>query len=473
MWALLAVAPLAAAISLPAGSAAAAPAAPSAVVQLRAEMQAGTLLSHHGVGTMCSPRGGDCHAPVVTTAPGSSTVLSTDAPVGLGATDLERAYHLPSAGVGNHATVALITSGAYPALEHDLGVYRQQYGLAACTTSNGCLRITDADGGPPVPPSTDSFDREVEEGWAEETALDVDMASAACPACHILVVQTSDYIASGNPTYDEKGEAFATAYTTAVRLGADAVSLSDMIGDTAELDGPVGEELDHQGVPLMASAGDVPDDGDTTTAEDSADAARNAAATDFAAERGADDGPAPVEEAGWPQDLPWVVSVGGTALKPTDSDRTAFTEQAWTGLTGSCDKFLPPAGGQPPSVAANCGGHRAASDIAAVAALANGPAVYDSYAPFTGQPVNWVVSGGTSASSPFVAGWYARSAHNTTTHGPSALYGAPRFSFHDITTGTGDPTICSLFDWPEAMCQAGPGWDGPTGLGTPNGLGAF
>ncbi len=27
--------------------------------------------------------------------------------------------------------------------------------------------------------------------------------------------------------------------------------------------------------------------------------------------------------------------------------------------------------------------------------------------------------------------------------------------------------------WPLPLCKAGPGWDGPTGLGTPNGTGAF
>lgn len=459
--ALWAAAPLAAVMSLAAGTSVAAPVTPIDTTHLRAEVRAGTLLASHGVTVMCGSEKGGCHAPVVTTAPDSTTVLSTDTPVGLGAGDLERAYHLPPASVGHRGTVALITGGAYPALEHDLGVYRQEYGLPACTTANGCLKVTDVDGGPPVPASTDGIDPEVEEDWAGESSLDVDMASAACPDCRILVLETSDYLASGDPSPDEKGAAYATAYATAVRLGADAVSLSDYIPDSPELDGPVGKKLDHPGVPLMASAGDV-GSSDATPSAGGPLATKQASPSDA------------TEDIGWPQDLPWVVSVGGTLLKPSDAGRTTFTEQAWAGLPGSCATALAATAGQPASIAANCGGHRAGTDIAAIADPSSGPAAYDSYAPSTGRPMNWVVSGGTSASSPFVAGWYARSSgHRTDSHGPSALYAAPRSTFHDITTGDGPHSACTSLGWPAVVCQAGPGWDGPTGLGTPDGLGRF
>ena len=429
--------------ALLASSAAPALAGPD-VLSLRAQLDNGTLLATHGVRTLCGPGVHGCHTEVVTAAQNSNEVLSTDSPVGLGATDLAKAYHLPPVHVGQKGTIALISAGANPNLEHDLGVYRKQYGLPACTTANGCLTVTDYHGGPPIQPGSTTEDKESEEDWALETSLDVDMASAACPACRILVVQTPEIDASGEPTPEQKGADYATAYETAIHLGANAVSLSDMFLDSPELDGPIGKRLDHPGVPLFASVGDV---------------------AGFSANVTSD--------SGWPDTLPWVVSVGGTLLKPANAAHTAFTEQSWPGLNGECATAFPPAAGQPAKIAAYCGGHRAAVDVAAIADPSSGPAVYDSYAPYSGKPKNWVVSGGTSASSPFVAAWFVRGYHTRTATGPSALYAAPSSTFNDITTGTGNPSICAKFGQPAVLCQAGPGWDGPTGLGTPHGIGWF
>ena len=422
------------------------------VATLRAELADGTLLDSHGVREMCAP-GTGCQAEVVTSGVGSATPLSTTSPVGLGADDLARAYHLPPALVGLPNTVAIIDAGAYPSLASDLAVYRAQYHLPPCTTNNGCLTITDINGGAPPVASSDPFDQEVEEFDAVETSLDVDMVSASCPGCHITVLLGNDFIGSGNPTFDQKGEAYATAYQTAVKLGANTVSLSDMFGDTPNLDGPVGKKFDHQGVPLFVSIGDVGGGGDAQVQQQ--------------------DTPPAQEEAGWPQDLPWVVSVGGTLLKPTDASRTSFTETAWPGLAGSCANTLPRTDGQPASIAAGCKGFRTGSDVSAIADPSSGPAVYDSYAPSTGTPENWMISGGTSGSAPFVAGWYARGEVTSLAHGPSQLYAAPPSTFHDVTSGGAAPSVCTGLGWAPALCQAGPGWDGPTGLGTPNGLHLF
>ncbi|WP_326837048.1 hypothetical protein VSH64_19435 [Amycolatopsis rhabdoformis] len=419
------------------------------LAELQTQVQNGTLLQDHGVRTACVT---GCQAAVVTASRGSAAALSTTQPVGLGATDLARAYSLPGAGVGRKGTIALISAGANTHLESDLAVYRKQYGLPACTTADGCLTITDFHGGPPVQPDPDPEFQESEEDWAVETSLDVDLASAACPACHVLVVQTPDLDASGEPDPDEKAADYATAYETAVKLGADAVSLSDIeILDTTTINAPYSKAVAHPGVPLFASIGDV--------ASDDAAASSVKADTSFYT---------------WPADLPWAVGVGGTALKPTDASRTKFTEQAWHNLSGECATAFPPAAGQPASIAANCGGHRAATDVSAIADPANGPAVYDTYAPFTGKPQNWIVSGGTSASSPFVAAWYVRSSgHGTGATGPSALYRAPTSAFHDVTADGRAPSICTTNGWGPRVCQAGPGWDGPTGLGSPHGLGRF
>jgi hypothetical protein len=435
------------------------------LANLQAQVRNGTLLGTHGVRTMCAS---GCHADVVTTSPGSDAVLSTTTPVGLGATDLARAYSLPPASVGTKGTIALISAGANTHLESDLATYRKQYGLPACTTANGCLKITDFHGGPPVTPGTTDEFKESEEHWAVETSLDVDMASAACPDCHIMVVQTPDIDATGEPDPDGKAVDYATAYQTAVRLGANAVSLSDILGlESSTVDATYSKAVFHPGVPLFASIGDV--SSDDSAAKTKANAA-GAAGAAGAANKPADDKTFYT----WPADLPWAVGVGGTSLKPVDAARTQFTEKAWHNLTGECALTMPPGAGQPASIAANCGGHRASTDVSAIADPASGPAVYDTYAPFTGKPQNWIVSGGTSASSPFTAAWYVRgSGHTVGAVGPSALYHAPASAFHDVTTDGGSPDTCQKLGWGAKVCQAGPGWDGPTGLGSPHGLGKF
>src|SRR4051794_36522174 len=104
-------------------------------------------------------------------------------PQGFGAGDLQSAYALPANG-GAGATVAIIDAFDDPNAEADLSVYRQQFGLPACTTANGCFRKVDQRGGTNYPPS--------DTGWAGEISLDVDMVSAAAPAAHILLVEADD-----------------------------------------------------------------------------------------------------------------------------------------------------------------------------------------------------------------------------------------------------------------------------------------
>ncbi|HEY4017844.1 MAG TPA: hypothetical protein VGM75_04105, partial [Pseudonocardiaceae bacterium] len=355
---------------------------------LRAELTAGTLLADHGVREVC---GNDtCQARVVTTALGSATPLSTTTPVGLGADDLARAYHFPPAPVGNRGTVAIVDFGAYPALESDLATYRAQYHLPPCTTVNHCLRVTGLDGGAPPQASGNADDKAAEEFSAVETSLDVDMVSAACPGCRIIVVLGNDFLASGNPTGDQWGDGYLAGYTTAVKLGANAVSISNILTSTPHLLAE-SKQLDHRGTPVFASIGDSGESGDSATLKKTLTAQADP----------------PVTEGGsWPQDLPWVVAVGGTYLKPNDANRSSFTEKSWKGLDGSCATTLPKADGQPASIAAYCHGFRAGSDISAVADPAAGPAVYETWAPSSGKPQDWMVSGGTSASAPFTAAWF-------------------------------------------------------------------
>lgn len=279
-----------------------------------------------------------------------------------------------------------------------------------------------------------------------------------------MVVQTPDIDATGYPTPEQKATDYGTAVNTAVKQGATVVSISDMIGlDASTATGPIGKALYHPGVPVFASIGDG---GETASSPATTSHTALTHHQDAAGANGE-------QSYSFPAGLPWVVSVGGTKLQPANAAKTKFTETAWPGLGGGCTDAFGPAAGQPASIATLCGGHRAGADIAAIADPKFGPAVYDSYAPHTGKPTGWAVSGGTSASSPFVAAWYARSKHSSTDIGPSALYQAPATTFHDITTGGTSPQDCTELHWSTVICQAGKGWDGPTGLGSPHGLGNF
>ncbi len=101
--------------------------------------------------------------------------------------------------------------------------------------------------------------------------------------------------------------------------------------------------------------------------------------------------------------------------------------------------------------------------------------MYDTYAPSSGEPNDWTIVGGTSASAPYIAGLYARAGHLASVQGPNTLYKASSSDFADITSGNNE-TYHSCASYPgvsRSLCNAGPGWDGPTGIGVPHGLGAF
>jgi subtilase family serine protease len=104
--------------------------------------------------------------------------------------------------------VAIVDAYDDPGAEADLAVYRSQYGLSACTTADGCFKKTDQNGGTKYPRGNS--------GWTEEISLDLDMVSAACPNCKILLVE------AGSASMTNLG----TAVNTAVRLGAKFVSNS-------------------------------------------------------------------------------------------------------------------------------------------------------------------------------------------------------------------------------------------------------
>jgi hypothetical protein len=382
-----------------------------------------------------------CNAQVLAKA-GTSTPMSSFTPFGLGATDLQSAYRLRGTS-GKTGTIAIVDAGAYPTIESDLNVYRRQYGLPQCLRSTGCLTVRSYNNGPERKQAVSEQAKEIEEAVGVETALDLDMASAACPKCKLLLLQLPpiDAYAPSTKQLHAAEDHFATAVQTARSRGASAVSISyGYPTDTYDASGSPAKKMNVTGVAVSASTGDSGYNGLYPA---------------------------------WPQVLPSVVAVGGTAL--TQSPDGAWHEAAWNGGGSGCSAGLTPAAyGQPASISALCNGYRAGADLSAVADPATGVAVYNTYAPASNFPNEWITVGGTSVSSPLVAGMYARAGVPASVHGPNKVYAKPASAFNDIVAGANAPRgYCSADGVSERICTAGDGWDGPTGKGTPKGLLTF
>ncbi len=334
------------------------------------------------------------------------------APAGWGAKDVESAYKLP-VNRDPDQTVAVVDAYSTPALAADLAVYRKQYGLPACGAASGCLRIVNQAGhASPLPASGVPY------GWDVETMLDVSMVSAACPRCRILVVQASS-----------AGDAdLAAAEDTAARLGAQVISNSY---GTREYGGTqaYAAAYDHPGHVIVVSSGD---DGFTA--------------------------------ANFPANLAAVTAAGGTELARADNAR-GWSERVWNtsgaGASGSgCSAYVAKPSWQHDP---HCPGRT----VADVSAVAWNVAVYEK------AQGGWLTVGGTSAAAPLIAGVYGL-AGNAAKIKPGHEYSRPK-SLFDITTGNNDwftgtgGATCGH----DYLCVAKKGYDAPTGLGTPDGTGAF
>jgi subtilase family serine protease len=311
---------------------------------------------------------------------------------------------LPTSGGGGQ-TVAIVDAYNDPNAEADLGTYRSQFGLAPCTKANGCFRQVNQSGNASPLPAGDT-------GWSEEISLDLDMVSAICPDCHILLVEAS------SPTLSN----LATAVNTAVRLGATEVSNS--YGGSESGASYYASAYNHPHVAITASAGD---DGYGVS---------------------------------FPASAPTVTAVGGTSLT-LDSSGQRASETVWSGTGSGCSRsFAQPAWQASRLPVAGVCSRRVVADVAAVADPGTGVSVYDSY----GES-GWLVFGGTSVSAPIIASVYALAGNAYSDTGEPLPYLGG--SLYDVTSGRNGNCGGSY------LCTAGRGFDGPTGLGTPIGPSAF
>jgi subtilase family serine protease len=251
-------------------------------------------------------------------------------------------------------------------------------------------------------------------GWGEEESLDVDMVSAIAPMAKIILVEANDNSLAN----------LAASVDTAVSLGAKFVSNS-YGGSESSSQTSNDPDYHHAGVAVTASSGD------------------NGFGTEF------------------PAASPFVTAVGGTSLSKATNSR-GWTETAWSGAGSGCSSVESKPSFQS-NVSTNCS-RRAIADVSAIADPNTGVAVADTF----GTNATFLVFGGTSVASPIIASVYALAGTPSAGSSPNAFPYAHTSSLFDVTSGS-NTRRCRQ----GVLCRAGTGWDGPTGLGTPNGTAAF
>ncbi len=296
---------------------------------------------------------------------------------GLHPADLQNAYSLPTARTGG--TVALVDAYDDPTAEADLAIYRAAYGMPPCTTDNGCFRKVNQQGAAGSYPAANV-------PWGEEISLDLDVVSATCPNCSIVLVEAN------SPLVDDLGSAVDTAST----LNAVAISNSyyapEWSGETAE-----DVHYKHPGIAITASSGDQ--------------------AAPF-----------------YPAASQYVTAVGGTSLSGTPG---SWHESAWAYGGQGCSSYV----SRPAWQRSGCRS-RATVDVAAVADPQTGVSMYDSLAG------GWLVAGGTSIGAPLVAAAYALSgnpAGPAYSYAHRSAFNDIPPAGYDLATGLGSPNGVSGF----------------------------
>jgi subtilase family serine protease len=352
---------------------------------------------------------------------------ATTAPRPYTAADLQSAYRLPSALLGARQTIAIVDAYDDPNAAADLAAYRQANGLPACDAAFGCFtKVNQAGAAGPLPPA--------DTDWAVEESTDVDMASAICPNCKIVLVEADD------DTFANLG----AAENEAAKLGASVIANSY---GGLEQDGEATlcqDYYQHPGVAITVASGD---DGFGVNA---------------------------------PAACGSVIAVGGTTLYRSATAR-GWSENAWSlemnqaasislyvgmGPGSGCSAYIAKPAWQHDPLC----GNRTVADTSAVADPFTPVAVYDS----DGEP-GWIAVGGTSVAAQIIGGVYGL-AGNAATINPGAYLYARASQLNDVTTGspvTSTAGGADGFCGGSYLCTPGSGYDGPTGLGTPDGIGAF
>ncbi|HTW06423.1 MAG TPA: IPT/TIG domain-containing protein [Acidimicrobiales bacterium] len=400
--------------------------------------------------------------------------LDTGANGGLSPADLASAYSYSPTATGQNQTVALVDAYNDPDINGDLQQFDAQYALLPCSTSDGCLAVVNQNGGSTLPKTDTSG------SWETEESLDVEVVHSVCEQCKILLVEAD------SPTPAD----LAQAEDAAVTLGATEVSNSWGIAES-EFPTTSVADFDHPGIVVTAAAGD---DGyysyDTLQGVNEPDA---------------------------PASFGTVVAVGGTSLYlngdgarsyetvwndngPEDAYQEAYGS-ALNATGGGCsNEFAAPTWQTSLAdwAATGCESYRLVADVSVVGDDMTGFDTYDSYG-CTSPCTGWQTLGGTSLSAPIIAAMFALAggAHGTSYPAQTLYSHLGAASLYDVESGgdgwcdgdgpgtCGDPntlgygivdcdyTASGSPSAGDLACDAADGYDGPSGVGTPNGIGAF
>jgi hypothetical protein len=339
-------------------------------------------------------------------------------PAGYAPAALREAYGLTSASTsaGHGETVAVVDAYNDPHAGRDLAVYRAEYGLPVCGTSSGCLVIANQAGHAAPLPARDGSG-----GWELEESVDLDMVSAICPNCRILLVEAKSASISD----------LATAERYAARAAA---VVSNSWGSGAEFIGENAFDADFNwpGKAIVAASGDA---GYGTQ---------------------------------YPAAAQFVTAVGGTTLTGATGG-SAGTQQAWVGSGSGCSSLEAKPSWQAGDDSAPGGcENRTETDVSADANPATGVAVYDTV-PDGGTVPGWTPVGGTSVATPIIASAYALAGRPAPGSYPSSYPYRNAADLADVTSGSNGRCERAR----QYLCRARVGYDGPTGLGTPMGTSGF
>lgn len=351
-----------------------------------------------------------CHARVKIDNKGNPMV--TASPSGYGPAQFLAAYGLTGIAPSDQI-IAIVDAYDHPNILSDLNTYSDTFGIPKLRTCVGsiasssvpCFQKVDQNGGQSYP--------KVNSGWALEIALDVEIAHAICQNCKILLVEA----------YSSSYLNLMAAVDRAVLMGATVISNSygsgEFSGETA-----YDSHFNHPGIAITFSSGDS---GYGTS---------------------------------YPAASPYVTAVGGTSLY---FSTTSVTESAWNKAGSGCSIYEP----KPYWQKDNLCSRRTIADVSADANPNTGAAIFDSV-PYGGH-TGWFLVGGTSLSSPIIAGTYALAGGvGAGIWGNSLPYSQnPSTNLNDIVGGKNGRCGGTY------LCKAVSGYDGPTGLGTPNGVGGF
>ncbi|MHB8508460.1 MAG: S53 family peptidase [Candidatus Dormibacteria bacterium] len=342
--------------------------------------------------------------------------------------DLRSAYNLSAViGNGTGETVAIVDAYDDPNALSDVGCYRQAFAIPALNSGSGpTFTKVNQSGGSSYPRANGS--------WSQEISLDLDMVSAVCPHCNILLVE-----ANSNSFSNLAAAAAYAGGAAGVVAESNSYGGGESSGETS-----YDSSYNHPGVAVTASSGD----------------------SGYGAE--------------YPAASPVVTAVGGTSLAnsctgvgiaSTSAVRGCWSETVWSGAGSGCSLYE----AQPSWQASNTNvpsvcGKRAIADVAADADPNTGVAVYDTF-----HTSGWLVFGGTSVASPLVASIYALAGNTSTASnftGPNGAQSGGGYPYSHASS-LYDPTAGSNGSCGTLLCNAAIGWDGPTGVGTADGIGGF